>query len=246
MKKFNLYIAVPSTHLWEARFGMSLVFLTNYLAAHPLPGVKQMAYRVNNKTGSILPNMRDKMLKQALEIGATHLLFLDSDQTFPRDLVHRLMSRNKTVVAANIVTKSFVDCNPTARQLEAAPRKWGGKLLYTTAKDKHIEEVWRVGTGVMLIDLSIFKKYPLCAREHYFPVEWKSEVGDYTGEDWGFCSILSDAGVKLYIDHAVSWEVGHVGPHEFTHEFALMNKEIEDGPVHGGKAEPVLSAANNG
>jgi len=233
MKSFNLYIAIPSTHTWESKFGMSLVFLTNYLAAHPIPGVAKMAYRVNNKTGSLVQNMRNKMLRQALDMKATHLLFLDSDQTFPRDLVHRLMQHRKNVVAANIVTKSFVDCNPTARDLKKAPYDKAGELVYTRPEDKHLQKVWRIGTGVMLLDLNLFKREGLKGRKHFFPTVWRDELDDYAGEDWGFCELLENAGVNIYIDHAVSWEVGHLGVHEFTHEFALMNQEIERGSLHG-------------
>ncbi len=190
-----------------------------------------MAYRVNNKRGSILPNMRNRMLKQAIEKGATHLLFLDSDQTFPRDLVHRLMKWNKQVVAANIVTKNMLDCNPTARQLKKAPQDYAGELVYTNQGDDHLEEVWRIGTGVMLLDLNLFKREKLKNRKHFFPVEWKDEIDDYAGEDWGFCELLQEAGVKIHIDHGVSWDIGHIGPHEFTHEYALLNKELLDGAV---------------
>jgi len=215
MKHFNLFIAMPSTHTVESKFMMSMILLTNYLSSHPLPGVQEMSYRVNSKTGSSLPNMRQSMIYQALEEGATHLLFVDSDQTFPRDTVHLMMRHRKHVVAANIVTKKLEDCNPTARQYN--PDNPAGDLVFTHYNSTGLEEVWRVGTGIMLIDMNVFKRDNL-GYDDLFPHIWQPKLRSYCGEDWGFCQRLQNAGVKIYIDHDVSKQVGHIGPVNFMHD----------------------------
>jgi len=215
MKAFKLFIACPSTHTVESKFMMSLVFLTNHLAAHPLPGVREMSYQVNSKTGSILANMRQSLIYQARDWGATHLLFIDSDQIFPRDTVHLMMRHRKHIVAANITTKKLEDCNPTARQYD--PENPAGKLVYTGAKSTGLEEVWRVGTGLMLIDMNVFKRENL-GYDDLFPQIWNPQINQYCGEDWGFMVRLQEAGVKVYIDHDVSKQVGHIGPVDFGHD----------------------------
>lgn len=223
MKKFLLSIAVPSRQDWDANFGMSLIFLTNYLSAHPIPGVEEMGYVLNNKKGSILQGMRQKLVQQALDNDATHLLFIDSDQTFPRDLVHRLVAHRKHVVACNIATKKLPS-NPTARQYN--PAKWEGDLVYTTEHSTGLEEVWRVGTGIMLIDLNLFKREGMPDGD-WFPQVWNPEIRDYNGEDWGFCRVLRDAGVKIHIDHDVSKEVGHMGSMSYGLDLAQPPSVIE-------------------
>lgn len=216
MKEMRLVICVPSTNTWEAQFGMSLVFLTNYLASHGEIEGKSCSFMVHNKRGSILANMRQDMVQQALENKATHLLFIDSDQTFPRDLVHRLMKHKKQVVAANVATK-MLPSTPTARTKGNGSL---GKLLPTYEENTGIQEVWRIGTGVMLIDLNIFKREGL-KQGPWFTQRWNEETRAYIGEDWAFCERLELANVRLYIDHDVSREVGHLGTLNYGHDMVL-------------------------
>lgn len=214
MKEVRLVIAVPSQQTWDADFGMCLMFLTNYIASHGQVDKKAIKYRVHNKRGSILANMREWLIQDAIEGGATHVLFLDSDQTFPRDLFHRLYARKKQIVAANITTKTLPP-STTARHE-------GGKYGYpiqTRENDTHLEEVWRVGTGIMLVDLNVFKREGM--EGPWFNQYWKEEHNAYVGEDWAFCEKLEKAGVRLYIDHDVSREVGHIGRLTYSHDMVL-------------------------
>jgi hypothetical protein len=195
---------------------MSLMFMCNYLASHAEIDGKKMHYMVHNKRGSILAQMRQSQLESAIENKATHLLWVDSDQTFPRDLVHRLLERKKQVVAANVATK-VIPAAPTARMrgetLEGTP-------LYTTPESTGVVQVWRIGTGVMLIDMNIFKRKEL-VEGPWFSQYWNTDLGSYVGEDWAFCDRLEEAGVKIYVDQDVSKEVGHLGILEYGHDLVV-------------------------
>ena len=218
MKEIRLVICVPSTNSWEAQFGMSLVFLTNYLASHGVVEGKECSFMVHNKRGSILANMRQNMVEEALKNHATHLLFIDSDQTFPRDTFHRLMRHKKQVVAANIATK-MIPSSPTAR----VPGNGSlGIPVETTLESPELQEVWRVGTGIMLIDLNVFKREGLKTGP-WFTQRWNEETGAYVGEDWAFCEELSNAGVHLYVDHKLSLEVGHLGTLNYGHDLVVVD-----------------------
>ena len=222
MKEVRLVICVPSTHLWEAEFGMSLVFLCNYLASHGTFEGKPMHYMVHNKRGSILAQMRQSQIQAAIKNKATHLLFIDSDQTFPRDLVHRLLAHKKQIVACNIATKQ-IPSSPTARLKGNGSQ---GVPLYTTPESKGLVEVWRVGTGIMLIDMNVFKRKGL-RDGPWFDQPWNEELGSYVGEDWSFCSCLADAGVKLYVDQELSFEIGHIGAINYQHDLVAREAELE-------------------
>lgn len=210
MKDIRLAICIPSGGSWSADFGMHLVFLTNYLAAHGIIEGKTVQYYIQNKRGSILANMREWMVQAAIKQKATHILFLDSDQTFPRDLVHRLMKHGKQVVACNVATK-MLPPSSTARL------KGGlhGVPLFTKEHDTDLVPVWRVGTGVMLINLNIFKREGMEAP--WFNQRWNPELNGYVGEDWAFCEKLEASGVKIYVDQDVSREIGHVGSLTYDH-----------------------------
>lgn len=215
MKEIRLVICVPSTHIWEAEFGMSLVFLTNYLASHGVIEGRECSFMVHNKRGSILANMRQDMVEQAIENKATHLLFIDSDQTFPRDLVHRLMKHKKQVIAANIATKT-IPASPTARIKGNGSY---GEPLPTMDDSTGIQEVWRIGTGIILIDINVFKREGM--EGPWFTQRWNEEFGNYVGEDWAMCEEFEAAGVKLWIDHDVSKEVGHLGVLNYGHDMVV-------------------------
>ncbi len=143
-------------------------------------------------------------MQQGLDEGFSHLLFLDCDQTFPSSTMRRLLVHKKPVVAANVATKGF-PTKPTARRV--------GDLVYTTENSKGLEQVDRVGTGIMMIDLSIMSSIP----KPWFSASSVAEDGEQYGEDWWFCQQLEKSGIPIYIDHDLSWEVGHLGEFEYCH-----------------------------
>lgn len=219
-KEVRLVICVPSTSLWQAEFGMSLLFLTNTLASKPVSLGRPMHYQIHNKRGSILAAMRQSMVETALKNKATHLLFVDSDQTFPADTVHRLLAHKKQVVACNIATK-MIPSTPTARNRGST---WAGVPVYTSSSSPPLEKVWRVGTGIMLIDLNIFKREQL-KEGPWFTQRWNPELNSYVGEDWAFCEALEAAGVSLWVDHKLSLEVGHLGNLTYGHDLVPIQEE---------------------
>jgi hypothetical protein len=156
--------------------------------------------------------MRWKAVKLALRENFSHVLFIDVDQSFPKDLVHRWVAANVDVIAANVATKR-VPSQPTARYAPKADSPPGGEPVYTDDKSKGLEKVWRVGTGVMMVRTSVFRKI----TEPLFEVKWKEEVSDYQGEDWSMVECFERAGVDIWVDHDVSKLVGHWGKMNYTH-----------------------------
>lgn len=212
MKKvFNLAVAIPSGALWYADFSMSLIMMMLALQKHPVPGYTDRGVRIINKRTSILPKSRHELIEDALNEGCSHLLFVDTDQTFPSFLVHQLASHGKRVVGCNIATKSIPAC-PTARNFNPA---WaGGDVVYTDPASTGLEQVWRIGCGILLIDLSIIAQL----KKPYFAVEWHEERKDFIGEDWYFCQRLEEAAIPIFIDHDLSKQIGHIGALTYTHE----------------------------
>lgn len=209
MKPVSVFIGIPSGSDWKADFGMCLAGL---VAAAPKPlhdGSVLQGLNLWNTKGSILSRSRHTLVTKALESGASHILMLDSDMTFPNWTLHQLLKAEQDIVAANCVTK-VIPANPTARQKGDTP---AGVPLDSRGK-KGLEKVWRVGTGVMLINLEVFKHLP----QPWFPITWEAGNADYTGEDWNFCKLVQDNGFGIWVDHTLSQHIGHVGSFEFTME----------------------------
>lgn len=214
---FRCVVGVPSGQSWNAQFGVDLVNLLIGVGQKPIPGYRGMDVRLVNVRSSILSKNRMDLVKAARQLKATHLLFIDSDQTFPSYLLHKLASWGKLVVAANCVTKQ-IPANPTARAKSANPK---GEIVYTDPHSTGLEQVWRVGTGVMLINMKVFDKIGLGVWD----MKYLPEEETYQGEDWTFCEACEKADIPIWIDHDVSKMVGHVGNYEFTHDVVGVMKE---------------------
>lgn len=207
----RVLIAIPSMGTWDADFGMSLAFMMNHVTRYPEIDKKGLMVQLHNKRGSILANSRQSLVQSAIDNGATHILFIDSDQTFPPDLLHRLMKHKKQIVACNIATK-VLPSTGTARLKSGTL----GVPLCTTPETTDLVRVWRVGTGIMLINTNVFKREGM--EKPWFSQYWSEELDAYVGEDWAFCEKLEQSGVSLYVDQEVSREIGHIGKLNYSHD----------------------------
>lgn len=210
----RVLVGIPSGQNWDAKFGMSLMGLIAG-TANPPPPFEFIDLGLHNAKGSILPQLRQNIVKGALQKEATHVLFIDSDMTFPPDVVTRLLAHNLPVVACNCVTKTL-PASPTARLFEEGNP--AGRLVYQhewNESDGPLKEVWRVGTGIMMIDMSVFDHL----KPPYFPIKYSDLNEDFVGEDWGFCELLQEVEIPIYVDMDLSFEIGHRGSLEYTHQY---------------------------
>lgn len=213
MSDLDVLVAIPSTENWKSDFGLSLVQLVADFS-QPIAGWESQRLRILKKESSILPNMREEFGQAAVEFGTSHVLFLDTDQTFPSDTLRRLLAWKVPIVACNVAVKTFPTC-PTARVFDKKQPK--GQPLFTW-KDSHgLVPVWRVGTGVMLVETRVFRKIP----EPWFFMKWKEDVRRFQGEDWGFCEKAEAFGFNIYVDQGLSWEIGHVGKQCYKHDLIV-------------------------
>jgi hypothetical protein len=220
-RDIHLMVALPGTEM-NTKSVMSLVALVGSLSHCPLPGVKQFKATFHNVRGSILPLIRQQLVDKAQEKKCTHILFIDSDMTYPPTLAWELLQHGLPIVAANCATKSLPS-SPTAR-LESSS-KFQGELCFTTPEkgERGLEQVWRVGTGIMLIEMDVFDRM----QKPYFPITFDEKHQYIVGEDWNFCKKADDLGIPIFVDHHLSLDVGHVGNYEFTQRDVLLtNPEV--------------------
>lgn len=209
----NVVVVVPSGPHWLADFSTSLISMMGYFLNNKVPGSNTCQFRVVNVKGSILPTLRLNGLKAAKAVDASHLLYVDSDHTFPADMLNRLLKWKKDCVAVNCVTKSLPATTTARKKVEGDPH---GAIVYSDLEQVgQLERVWRVGTGVMLLSKRAYNQIP----HDSFAMTYKSDADTYQGEDWTLCEALEKAGVPIYIDHAISQQVGHVGVLNYTHDY---------------------------
>lgn len=167
MKDMHLAVATPSTGTIKTKTVESLIKLIKKFPD---------AYFLSHE-GSILHYMRERLVKKAIGLGCTHLLFVDSDMVFEPDDVLKLIEANKDIAGADY----------NRRKLPPESSRQGDS----------------VGTGFMLIKLSIFEFLP----EPWFFFESNSDGDLVTGEDFWFCRLAKSKGFEI----SCVGKVGHLG-----------------------------------
>lgn len=210
-------ICITSNGHWVEQFWLSLVKAVAYFNA-ARKGNEFLALLAEG--GSILPRQRQSMLETAIANGATHALFLDTDMNFPHDTVHRLLRHNVDIVGCNYARRGKLPIQSTAGNIPEP----GGSFIFRLRKDGGLEEVDYVATGVLMIRLAILKDIP----KPWFNFVYDEAIpqpeshGHWLPEDWYFCQKAREAGYKVYVDHGLSWEIGHIGQFEYRLNQALV------------------------
>lgn len=187
----RLAIAVPANDHVSAIFANDLALMYAETRAS-VPAVT-----LATMVGTFVHQARERLLDDVVNLwGATHVLWLDSDMTFPADAALRLLKHDVDVVAANYVTR-VPPSRPTAVR--------DGQFI-SSRNATGLEEVDAVGMGVFLMRADVVDLMPR-------PRFWYSTPTET--EDVYFCRLLRKAGHKILIDHDLSKQVGHVGTHTY-------------------------------
>ena len=138
MTSKHIAICVPSTGSWHSRTGTSLMGISLERA-----GLDVSVHALDVATPA---NARNLLVKEALEFGASHMLFVDSDMAFPSNSLHRLLAWEKDIVGI---------CYPMRRP----PYDLVGKPLTVTSDGQYpdLTEMEFLGGGLLLISMEVFK-----------------------------------------------------------------------------------------
>ena len=172
---------------------------------------------------AFLAEARNVLVKELIEAGADFVVFLDSDMRFPPTLLNDLCSHDLPVVAAN--------CAKRRRPISATARKENpddpsklDAVWPDPDKREGIEKIAVVGTAVMAVKAEVFFEIAF----PWFNTPWHPEDQRFVGEDLFFCAQLKTAGIGLYIDHGVSWQVGHIGQYEYRMQDVLGERALAE------------------
>jgi len=186
----SLAVGVPITdEKVHTQFFLSFVTLEMLADA-------RLIYPTTPSGNSDIARIRTGLCEEALHLGCTHLLMLDTDQVYHnKDLIPRLLAHGKDIVGGK-VHRRYPPFDPILNR--------GGYHV----DDKEIEQggivrVDSTGTGCLLIDLTKLENV-----EHPWFAPVKLDDGTNTGEDIGFCKKAAAAGLEIFVDCGV--EIGHL------------------------------------
>lgn len=208
----HICVCIPCQDQVQTGFAIDLSALVgNWASRHRDIDLHTVAIK-----SSILPGSRTRIAKQALESGASHLLWLDSDMRFPPNTLERLLARDKDFVAANYTTR-----RGEIRPVSITP---DDKLLLTRQHSTGLEEAMIAGFGVALIKREVFEKLQV----PYFCTSYDVEKGIFVGEDVYFCLRMKEAGIPIYIDHDLSKDIRHTGVVDYGHDMVKPDVKINE------------------
>jgi len=197
----NITICVPARDMVNTGFAMDLAMLSVRAYSDIAPGYK---FNISMVSGTLIADQRTKLAQTALSQGSDYILFLDSDMRFPADLISKLVSHNKDIVACNYATRRKPVKTVAFSDFASL------QCIYSHGQ-AGLEEVDAVGMGAMLIKTEVFKKLPL----PWFNISYLPSGKIYVGEDIYFCKLAQAHGYTVYIDHDLSQRVGHTGSIDF-------------------------------
>jgi hypothetical protein len=194
----QVVICVPTNGMVHSLFTFCLVNAIRYTESQGIPVILDM------DAGTVLSNQRQVLLDTAINNHqAEHIMWLDSDMTFPEDVIVKLLEHRKQVVCATY-SKRVEPFHPTAfANIDPV------EPVDTT--DHGLVEVKYSGMGCLLMRSSAIDDIP----SPHFPLTWHAPSGTWHGEDMGLCNLLDATGITIYCDLDLSREIGHIGQREF-------------------------------
>lgn len=181
-------ISVPSGDMVHADFTLALAALCHEAGDIDL--------KIISNKSSIVAIARNNGVATAQQFGADYLFFLDSDMVFPRRTLHRLLAHGQDVVGA-LYTKRIPPYSLLGTTLDVQPPDAPAGLI----------EMARIPTGCLLIKMTVFDRL----TRPYFRFAADEATGDVIGEDYVFCDLVRQTGLRIWSDVALSMEIGHIG-----------------------------------
>jgi GT2 family glycosyltransferase len=162
--------------------------------------------------------LRDSLMRQALDDGYSHLLMMDTDQAYPRDVITKLWAHAKAgreVVIAPVHRRYppyeliLFRGAPDAYTAVPDAEKYSGDLIPVDAG----------GSGCMIISL----RAALELDDPWFELGF-TPSGRPLGEDIGFCARMREAGYHIWADTSI--EIDHLARITINREFHEVHTRL--------------------
>lgn len=232
----RLAICIPCYGDTKAKFTQSLASMLVHTAQADLRDEQGDKIELQIETfmvsSSMLTEGRHRLVAEALAWEADYMLWLDADHVFPHDAFCRLWAHNLPIVGANYARRVTPTAPTAAYYVEGDPV---AKQLYTTeelAKAGKVEPCAHLGFGLCLMNMKVFDALQDHAERegdgNFLPLfkfePTENKVG-MIGEDVFFFRKCRDAGITPFVDHGLSWEVGHISEVIMTNAHAVTQRE---------------------
>ena len=163
--------------------------------------------------GASISENRDKMCDKAIELGATHLLFIDDDMGFAPECLNIALMRQVPIVLANYRRKN----PPGTFTAYENDESIAGKEIITTHDSTSLVPCLNGGFGFCLIETDVLRQMP----KPRFLNQYLPQVDRYSTEDWPFFTKVRELGIPAFVDQEISKRVWHNGSFAYTFDQEL-------------------------
>lgn len=207
MPKHKVLIAVPCMDMVAAPFAQSLAVLNK--------GENECI--VSFLMGSLIYDSRNKLALQAINLGCDYILWLDSDMTFPPDVLLKLLERaeNGCDVVSGIFFRRVAPFNPVIFRLndiDAEKPEWQD---FDDYPKNELFKIGGAGCGVTLVKTELFTEIMLDGELPYNPIKG-------LGEDISFCLRARKNGHDIWCDSSL--KCGHIGHVTVTEDVWMASR----------------------
>ncbi len=223
LKNRKIGIGVPSGDMLPVDFHNALIQLITQSSQFVSLGL-------TNSIGSRIAVNRNTIVKNARQLGATDILWIDSDSVFPIHALMKLIMHDKDIVCATTCRRKGADRGPVACPVD----------VKSIAPDQVLVDMAYIGFPFMLTKMSVFDQMDrlgLSPDGVYFaePPRWMMREKGWpingedglVGEDEYWCYLARKAGFQIWGDMELSMEIGHSGHTVFFIEQNISPEHIE-------------------
>lgn len=188
--------------LIDRQFFLSLMRMQRTFYEWVIEEQREDLLSIMAEDGYRLDDMRNNLVEKALEANQDYLLFLDTDQVFPRDMIPSMIKDLEAYPEYDAVTgivhkktKPFIPC------IYAKQKDNGKFLAVATWEDNGYLDLVACGMGAVIIRAELFKKIKDEIGEPFFSFD------DMWGEDLYFWNKAHKLGAKVLGDPR--FKIGH-------------------------------------
>jgi len=224
----RLAILVPCHEKVDALFAYDLAQMVS-LSMSVMPPDLGHDIGLMFNIGTYIHQSRTELLQGAIESGATHVLWLDSDMRFPADTFLRLLQRDVPFVGINYAKRRLpMEWVGIKKFPRTADEK--GEYLETLDSSEGLEACDILGFGAFLMETATLVNLPDPDDTPWF-MHGKTELGANIGEDaWFLRYMVQDhLNQRIFCDHDLSKQCAHLGQFEYkTYQVEAAQEAMEE------------------
>lgn len=216
----KILVAVPCMDTWPVKFGVSLIEMLMY-SQQKFFGDEIKLCPISN---SLIYDSRNLLSLTAIEQHFDYVLWLDSDMTFPPNILEYMLSTMRTIGNVDMLTEVYYmrkpPFTPVLYKTIDEPELKDGQVQKKVATMTDIPAdtgfaVEGCGFGCVITSVPLLKRVWDKFGPAFTPYPWASE-------DISFCYRVKLLGEKIWCDSTRT--IGHLGTVEFN-KYNVMKGE---------------------